>query len=126
MALLETTLHLILRDFEQDELDKLGVLVNKVCDAVQAGEPRAHITCEITNQYKNMRYWLENDMTPVELARSACDELSIEHFSDTYPWRHRWLALDRNGSPHSEPDDRNAAYPRSIGMVQCPGYGPHD
>jgi tripeptide aminopeptidase len=75
------TLHLILRDFEQDRLDELGALVTKVCDAVQAGEPRAHITCEITNQYKNMRYWLENDMTPVELARSACEERSIQPFS---------------------------------------------
>lgn len=77
----EATMHFILRDFEQDKLDELGVLIIKVCDAVQAGEPRAHITCEISNQYKNMRYWLENDMTPVDLARSACEELSIEHFS---------------------------------------------
>ena len=74
-------MHFILRDFEQDELDNHGDLLKKVCDAVQAGEPRAKITCEITNQYKNMRYWLENDMRPVEIARSACDELSIPHFS---------------------------------------------
>ncbi len=28
-----------------------------------------------------MRYWLENDMRPVELAREACRQLGIEHFS---------------------------------------------
>ena len=28
-----------------------------------------------------MRYWLENDMRPVELAREACKELGIESFS---------------------------------------------
>jgi tripeptide aminopeptidase len=28
-----------------------------------------------------MRYWLENDMRPVELARRASEALGIEHFS---------------------------------------------
>ncbi len=28
-----------------------------------------------------MRYWLEKDMTPVELARAACRELGIEPVS---------------------------------------------
>jgi tripeptide aminopeptidase len=32
-------------------------------------------------QYRNMRYWLEDDMRPVELARQACETLGIEHFS---------------------------------------------
>ena len=49
--------------------------------AVQATEPRARITCTITPQYRNMRYWLENDMRPVELARQACRQLGIEPFS---------------------------------------------
>lgn len=77
----EVTLFLILRDFEREELQELGELVQKVCAAVQAGEPRATITCEITSQYRNMRYWLEDDMRPVDLAREACQQLGIEHFS---------------------------------------------
>jgi tripeptide aminopeptidase len=52
-----------------------------VCAAVEATEPRAQITCTITSQYRNMRYWLEDDMRPVELARQACDQLGIKHFS---------------------------------------------
>ncbi|HWV34076.1 MAG TPA: M20/M25/M40 family metallo-hydrolase, partial [Thermomicrobiales bacterium] len=44
-------------------------------------EPRAKITCEITPQYRNMRYWLEDDMRPVELAREACRSLGIEPVS---------------------------------------------
>ncbi|MBC8163484.1 MAG: M20/M25/M40 family metallo-hydrolase, partial [Roseiflexaceae bacterium] len=56
-------------------------LVQKICDDVQAGEPRAQISCTITPQYRNMRYWLENDMRPVELARDACNQLGIDHFS---------------------------------------------
>jgi len=71
------TLHLILRDFKLDGLNAHGELVRQVCAAVQATEPRAHITCTITPQYKNMRYWLEKDMRPVDLALEACRTLDI-------------------------------------------------
>ncbi len=74
-------LHFILRDFDNDLLDQHGALIRKVCEAVAAGEPRAKITCEITKQYRNMRYWLEDDMRPVEIARSAAEALGIVHFS---------------------------------------------
>lgn len=74
-------LHFILRDFEMPELEAQADLLQKVCAAVQASEPRAHITCEVTPQYRNMRYWLENDMRPVELALRACREIGVEPFS---------------------------------------------
>jgi tripeptide aminopeptidase len=41
-------------------------------------EPRSKITCTITKQYRNMRYWLENDMRPVDLARQAMRDIGIE------------------------------------------------
>src|SRR5690606_13809268 len=56
-------------------------LLHQVCATVAATEPRAHITCEITPQYRNMRYWLENDMRPVELALEACRAHGIETVS---------------------------------------------
>ncbi|HET9067665.1 MAG TPA: peptidase T [Amaricoccus sp.] len=74
-------LSIILRDFELDGLAALGALIGQVCAAVQAGEPRARITCTITPQYRNMRYWLEKDMRPVDLARAACRAAGIEPFS---------------------------------------------
>ncbi|MFN8474654.1 MAG: peptidase T [Anaerolineae bacterium] len=74
-------LHFILRDFELDGLRAHGELLQQVCATVQATEPRAHITCTITPQYRNMRYWLEDDMRPVELARKACRDIGIEPFS---------------------------------------------
>ena len=74
----DAKLHFILRDFELDGLRKHGELMRQVCATVQATEPRAQITCIITPQYRNMRYWLENDMRPVELARAACRQLGIE------------------------------------------------
>lgn len=74
-------LHFILRDFDNDLLEANGALVRHVCETVAATEPRARITCEITKQYRNMRYWLEDDMRPVEIARTAADALGIAHFS---------------------------------------------
>src|SRR5215207_1720227 len=74
-------LHFILRDFELDGLRRHGELLQQVCATVRATEPRARITCTITPQYRNMRYWLEKDMRPVELAREAAADLGIEHFS---------------------------------------------
>jgi len=75
------TFQVALRDFELESLASHGDLLKKVCAAVQAGEPRAIITCTITPQYRNMRYWLEDDMSPVELAREACRQVGIAHFS---------------------------------------------
>ena len=72
---------LILRDFELEGLEQKRDILRKVCDAVQAAEPRAEITCTITPQYRNMRYWLEKDMTPVDLAREAAESLGIEPIS---------------------------------------------
>jgi tripeptide aminopeptidase len=77
----EMHIDLILRDFERDLLAAQGELLQKVCAAIQAGEPRSHITCEITPQYRNMRYWLEDDMRAVDIARRACEAAGVSHFS---------------------------------------------
>lgn len=77
----EAQLKFILRDFEREGLSGHGELLRDVCTMVGRTEPRSTITCTITKQYRNMRYWLENDMTPVELAREACRRVGIEPFS---------------------------------------------
>ncbi|WP_375174001.1 peptidase T [Pseudooceanicola sp.] len=77
----EMRIKLILRDFELDGLAEKGEILRKVCDAVQATEPRAEITCTIAPQYRNMRYWLEKDMTPVDLARDAAAAIGLDPVS---------------------------------------------
>lgn len=74
-------LRFILRDFERDGLEAKGTLLRQVCDTIAATEPRAQITCTITPQYRNMRYWLEDDMTPVTLAGTALADLNIPEIS---------------------------------------------
>ena len=77
----EMKIKFILRDFEREGLAEKGRLLEQVCEAVQASEPRAEITCSIEPQYRNMRYWLETDMAPVDLAREAARGLGIEPVS---------------------------------------------
>lgn len=77
----EAEITLIIRDFELNGLAAKGDLLRQVCDAVAAGEPRAQISCEITPQYRNMRYWLEKDMTPVALVRAAAADVGLEPVS---------------------------------------------
>ena len=73
----EATLTFILRDFERDGLAAKGALLQSVVETVQLTEPRATLTCEITPQYRNMRYWLEKDMTPVTLAQDAARAIGV-------------------------------------------------
>ena len=78
----QVELHIHLRDFELDGLRAHGQLLRQVCQVVAAGEPRATIECTIAPQYRNMRYWLEDDLRPVELARAACRQIGIEPFDE--------------------------------------------
>ena len=80
-AAAEAESQIILRDFEREGLAEKGALLQQVCARVQATEPRAKISCEISPQYRNMRYWLEHNMTPVELAREAVRAVGLDPVS---------------------------------------------
>ena len=77
----EATLKFILRDFELDGLSAKGALLSSLAATLQSSEPRAAITVTTRKQYRNMRYWLEKDMTPVDLARGVARSLGIEPVS---------------------------------------------
>ncbi len=67
----DVTLTFILRDFELAGLETHGKALQAAAQAVAALEPRAKVACTISKQYRNMRYWLENDMRPAHLAIEA-------------------------------------------------------
>jgi len=77
----ECRLKFILRDFEMAGLEAKGALLTQIAAAIAATEPRATITTVITKQYRNMRYGLEQDMTPVTLAVGAARSLGMEPIS---------------------------------------------
>jgi tripeptide aminopeptidase len=71
-------LNFILRDFELDGLQAHGDVLRAAAQALALAEPRAKINVNITPQYRNMRYWLENDLTPVNLAETAIRRAGLE------------------------------------------------
>lgn len=62
---------MILRDFELDGLEAKRKVVQEAAARLRLAEPRARVDVEILPQYRNMRYWLEKDMRPVEYALEA-------------------------------------------------------
>lgn len=74
----KTTVRLLLRDHNEDKLAQHGAALRAICAGLQASYPTAHIECEITHTYRNMAYWLKDDMRVVDLAREACRKVGIE------------------------------------------------
>ena len=62
---------MILRAFELDALAAQHRLLEKIVQDLRTAEPRARLELTFTGQYRNMRYWLEQDTRPVEFAREA-------------------------------------------------------
>ena len=65
------TVRMILRDFELDGLEAKRGLLEEIVADLRAREPKARLSLTFAEQYRNMRYWLEKDMRPVEYARDA-------------------------------------------------------
>jgi len=71
----------ILRDFELDGLAAKRALLESLAAELRAAEPTAVVTLTIKEQYRNMRYWLEDDMRPVELANAAARRAGVRPFA---------------------------------------------
>jgi len=75
------TVRMILRDFELPGLAAKRAAVEQIVSQLRIVEPRATFTLTFTEQYRNMRYWLEKDMRPVEFAREAISRAGLTPFS---------------------------------------------
>lgn len=67
----QAKVRLILRAFELADLAALRARLEALTADLRLAEPRARIELTFTEQYRNMRYWLEHDMRPVDFAREA-------------------------------------------------------
>ena len=74
---------MILRDFELDGLAAKRAIVEKIVQELRLSEPKARLTLTFTEQYRNMRYWLEKDMRPVEFGREAMRRVGVTPFSSS-------------------------------------------
>ncbi len=73
----KATIRFILRDFELDGLSEKRRVLQAIVDEIG---PKAKLT--IKPQYRNMRYWLEKDMKPVEYAREAIKRAGLKVYSE--------------------------------------------
>ena len=71
-------IRLILRDFELVGLAEKHAILEKIAAELRAAEPRAEVSLTFREQYRNMRYWLEDDPQPVEFAREALRRAGFE------------------------------------------------
>jgi tripeptide aminopeptidase len=75
-------IYMILRDFEREGLAARGKLIEDIAASLRKAEPRAQISVKIEKQYRNMRYWLEKDMRPVEFAIEAVKRAGLTPTSE--------------------------------------------
>lgn len=68
---------MILRDFELAGLAAKRTIVEQIVADLRAAEPHAQFDLTFTEQYRNMRYWLEQDMRPIEFAQEAIRRVGL-------------------------------------------------
>jgi tripeptide aminopeptidase len=72
---------MILRDFELPALHEQHALLERIVAGMRAAEPRARFDLSFHEQYRNMRYWLEQDTRPVDFAREAIAKAGLAPLS---------------------------------------------
>jgi tripeptide aminopeptidase len=74
----EARAKMIFRDFSWDGLNRRKQLVERLVEAARLEHPRAQIKLEITDQYKNMKAYIqEKDPRAVSFAFAAAQEMGI-------------------------------------------------
>ena len=75
---LKARLRVLLRDFDDDVLAEHEQLLRRTAEEVVAAEPRARLEIEVTDQYPNMRSYLEPYPEIVAAAQRAIEAEGIE------------------------------------------------
>jgi tripeptide aminopeptidase len=74
----ETVVSFIARDHDNDKLDEHVALLRQLAAAVAEREPRAVVTVEVREQYRNMREAIDRHPRVVEAALAACRRAGVE------------------------------------------------
>ncbi|MBQ6731332.1 MAG: peptidase T [Bacilli bacterium] len=68
----------ILRNFSRHKLEELDTRILQIRDQLSEKYPKAKIKVEISEQYENMKKYVEKDPRPVKRAEAALKKLGIE------------------------------------------------
>jgi tripeptide aminopeptidase len=74
----EARIRAIVRDFDDDLLERHVEVLRSVAEEVAAGEPRARVEINVREQYRNMRRYLDRDPEVVAAADAAIRAEGIE------------------------------------------------
>ncbi len=77
-------IRMIVRDFELAGLAEKRALLEGLAKELRVAEPKATIELTFTEQYRNMRYWLEKDMHPAEFGREALQRAGLTPVSQDF------------------------------------------
>ncbi len=77
-AVEETKLTFLVRDFEVDGLKEKEAFLQKICDDLNAKYPKASVTLEIKESYRNMKIKLNEKPETVDYALEAVKRTGIE------------------------------------------------
>ena len=72
----------ILRNFSRQKLEELDEMIYKIRDTLSKKYPKASIEIEISEQYENMKAYVEKDPRPVKKADAALRKMGIEPIFD--------------------------------------------
>jgi len=72
------TISAIVRDFDEDELERHLAVLRRTAEEVIAGEPRAKLQIDVTRQYPNMRSFIEPVPYVTDAAEAAIRAEGIE------------------------------------------------
>ena len=68
----------ILRNFSRQKLEELDTRILQIKDEMSKKYPKAKIQVEISEQYENMKQYVDKDPRPVQKAETALKKLGIE------------------------------------------------
>jgi tripeptide aminopeptidase len=74
----ETTLRILLRDFDTSQLEGKAQLLRKAAALLQAEHPRARIVVKVTAQYRNMAEGLKKEPRALQFAEEAMRRTGVE------------------------------------------------
>ncbi len=78
----KATIRFIIRDFELEGLEEKHRVLQKIVTDLEKGKKGCSIKLSLRPQYRNMRYWLEKDFTPVRFAQEAIKRAGLIPISD--------------------------------------------
>ena len=95
----EMKIKFILRDFELKGLEEKKQILNDICKKIKVSEPRAQINISFKLQYRNMRYWLDKNKIPLEIAENALNNKNIQPIKKPIRGGTDGSLLTENGVP---------------------------